>query len=170
MSMERYRVSPGGPSPNEIDQGAAPHRLDRQFGVVDADGLVAELFEVPHGTTLLRRDFVFFNDEGPVQMSTSYLKHALVDGTPVADPGNKPWRGGTIAQLAGLGVTVTAVEEDLHARMPTCHEAETLQIPPRVPVFAVTRLMLAGDQFVELAHEIVIPGDRMTLAYRIDLG
>jgi GntR family transcriptional regulator len=67
---------------------------------------------------------------------------------------------------------VTRVRESVRARRPTEEEARTLRIPPSAPVFAITRVMLAGpdrDQPVEAAVDIVIPADRTVLDYVIDL-
>ncbi len=147
-------------------------RLDREFRRTPATRELAELFHTDPGTPLLERRFTFHTDGRPQQLSTSYLPLALVEGTPVADPGNEPWPGGTIAQLASLGVTVRRVQESVRARMPTTHETRALRIAPGVPVVTVVRVMLTGedrDQPVEVADEIVIPSDRVTLDYTIDL-
>jgi GntR family transcriptional regulator len=95
----------------------------------------------------------------------------LVDGTPVADPANEPWPGGTVAQLGTLGIFVSRVEESVAARMPLAEEEKMLCIPVGVPVLTLTRRMLAGpdrDHVVEVAN-IVIPADRTVLEYSIDL-
>jgi GntR family transcriptional regulator len=102
-------------------------------------------------------------------MSLTYLPLELVAGTPVADPANEPWPGGTPAQLASLGHPVGRVEESVRARMPTPEEVETLHIAAGVPVFSITRRMLSGDRVLEVAADIVIPADRAILDYAIDL-
>jgi GntR family transcriptional regulator len=115
---------------------------------------------------------VFHARGRPEQMSVSYLPLELVRGTPVADPANEPWPGGSIAQLASLGVVVRRVEESFRARMPTPEETRKLRIPPGVPVLTISRRMLAGENQdcpVEAAVEIVLPGDRVALDYTIDL-
>lgn len=178
MASSRYRVdaaaaATGGEPATSFtaDQGITweQYRLDKEFAEVPAPGEVAELLGVAEGSALLRRDFVFWSKGYPQQMSASYLLWDLVAGTPVADPEREPWPGGTIGQLATLGVVVTAVEEQVGTRMPTAHEADTLRIPPGVPVLTITRRMLAGERPMEVAADIVIPGDRGTLDYRIDL-
>jgi len=105
------------------------YRLDKQFGQVPADNQLAVLFEIPPGEPLLKRQFVFYAENQPQQLSTSYLRMALVRDTPVADPANEPWPGGNIAQLATLGKIVTRVEEAVQARMPTL-------LPPSSPRLA----------------------------------
>jgi GntR family transcriptional regulator len=102
-------------------------------------------------------------------MSRTYLPLELVSGTPVADPQNEPWPGGTPAQLASLGHPLSRVEESIKARMPTPEEMETLHIAPGVPVFSITRRMISEGRVLEVAADIVIPADRAILDYAIDL-
>jgi GntR family transcriptional regulator len=145
------------------------YRLEREFREVPATAGLAELLALPDGTMLLERRFVFYAGNRAQQMSYSYYPLALVAGTPVADPDREPWPGGNIAQMASLGIDVTEVHERVRARMPVPDEIETLDIAPGVPVFAITRVMLAGARPVEAAVDIVIPADRCELDYRIPL-
>ncbi|ROO83262.1 GntR family transcriptional regulator [Actinocorallia herbida] len=180
IAMDRYRVET---EPQAQAQGAEPatsfthdqrigwadYRLERRYRRVAADPELAALFELPAGTALLRRRFVFFAREEPQQISVNYLPWDLVDGTPVADPAREPWPGGTPAQLAYLGHPATRVEEAVRSRMPTRDEAETLRMGAGVPVITVTRRMMAGDRVLEVCRDIVIPADRVVLDYAIDL-
>jgi GntR family transcriptional regulator len=179
ISMDRYRVEveQRDDQPAEKatsftkDQGIAwdQYTLDKVFAEVPAQGSVAELLDVPEGTPLLRREFVFRTHGVPQQISTSYLLLDMVAGTPVADPDNEPWPGGNIAQLATLGVRVTQVREQVRTRTPTPDESRILRIGEAVPVFTISRTMLADARPVEAAVEIIIPGDRVVLDYYIDL-
>jgi len=148
------------------------YRLERSFREERASQLVADLLGVSLGEAVLERRYVYYVDERPEQISTSYLPMDLVRDTPVADPGNEPWPGGTVAQLASLGQRVTRVLESVRARMPSPDEASTLRISAGVPVLVVTRRMLSGasrDQPVEAAVDIVLPADRVVLDYVVDL-
>lgn len=136
---------------------------------VPAAGEAAELMQVPPGTELLRRRLLFAVRGFPQQVSTSVFLAAPFRGTPVEDPEREPWPGGSIAQLATIGVEVTAVEERVRSRMPTPDERRELRIPDGVPVLTVTRVMFSGDRPVEAAVDIVIPADRVELWYRIEL-
>lgn len=178
ISSDRYRVevdqTRGQSEPATsftADQGIewSRYRLDRSYSNVPASADLAALLRVDEGTELLERQFTFWADDQPTQMSVSYYPLAMVAGTPVADPANEPWPGGNIAQLATLGITVTTVLESVSTRMPMPDEVEALRIPDGVPVFAITRRMLAGERVVEAAVDIIIPGDRAVLDYRIDV-
>jgi GntR family transcriptional regulator len=146
------------------------YRLDKEFHLVPATADVATLLDLDAGAEVLARHFVFYAADQPQQMSVSYLPADLVKGTPVEDPANEPWPGGTMAQLDTLGVEVTRIEESVRARMPTPDERRTLQIAQGVPVLTVTRRMLDHDRPVEAAMDIVMPADRFVLDYSMDLS
>ncbi|MFC5184716.1 GntR family transcriptional regulator [Actinomadura harenae] len=177
---------PGAPDPGATDPGRdapAPattfthdqrigwqeYRLDREFTRTEATPDLAALFELPVGTELLRRRFVFYARGDPQQISVNYLPWDLVAETPVSDPAREPWPGGTLAQLAYLGHPPTRVEEAVGARMPTPEEVETLGMAAGVPVFTITRRMISGARVLEVCRDIVIPADRAVLDYAIDL-
>jgi GntR family transcriptional regulator len=153
------------------DQGIdwADYQLDREFREVPARPALAELFGVTTGTMVLERRFVFRSMGVPQQMSTSCYLLDLVAGTPIADPANEPWPGGNIAQLHSLGLTVTSIRERVRTRMPIRDEVDALKIPGGVPVLTLTRQTYVGEKVVEVATDIVIPGDRVELDYVIDL-
>ncbi|WP_307249429.1 GntR family transcriptional regulator [Catenuloplanes indicus] len=160
LSMQRYA------DPRPPEAGAT---IDREFDEVDAEGDVAAALQVQDGTLLLRRRMVQRLNHSPQKISTSYLLADMVAGTPLADPAYEPWEAWTIAQLADLGVKVTAVEESVLGRRPTAEEMQTLTLQGSDPVQSITRRMLAGDRPVEAAVDIVVPADRFFLDYRIDL-
>ncbi|WP_405841641.1 GntR family transcriptional regulator [Streptomyces sp. NBC_01518] len=173
MAADRYRSTPGGKStPYTRDQGIGwtEYRLDKRFERVQADPGLAALFECEVGERLLARHFVFHDNDQPTQMSTSYVRWSDVAGTPVADPINEPWPGGTKAQLATLGIRVTTITESFTAGMPTDLEAATLRIGSGVPVLRYTRKHIADTgRVVEVAHPIVRRGDTTIVEFRIDL-
>ncbi|WP_026341655.1 GntR family transcriptional regulator [Actinomadura atramentaria] len=179
VAMDRYRRFAGpaeAPAPEPAttfthDQriGWDEYRLDREFDRTRAAPDLAALFELPPGTELLRRRFVFYSRGRPQQISVNYLPWSLVGGTPVADPDREPWPGGTLAQLGFLGRPATRVEESVGARMPTPEEAETLAMAAGTPVVTITRRLLSDDAVLEVCRDIVIPADRVLLDYAIDL-
>lgn len=173
MAADRYRSKPGGKStPYTRDQGIgwSEYRLDKRFEQVKADPELAALFECEVDEQLLARHFVFYDNDQPTQMSTSYVRWSDVAGTPVADPINEPWPGGTRAQLATLGIRVTTITESFTTGMPTELEAATLRIGSGVPVLRYTRRHIADTgRVVEVAHPIVRRGDTTIVDFRIEL-
>ncbi|MER7107865.1 GntR family transcriptional regulator [Streptomyces sp. NPDC000229] len=173
MAADRYRTQNGAKStPFTRDQGIgwSEYRLEKRFEQVRADPEVAVLFECEPGERLLARHFVFYDSDMPTQMSTSYLRWSDVAGTPVADPINEPWPGGTRAQLSSLGITVSRITESFMCGMPTTDEATTLRIGTGVPVLRYTRRHIADTgRVVEVAHPIVRRGDTTVVDFVIDL-
>ncbi|MEJ8640026.1 UTRA domain-containing protein [Streptomyces sp. MS2.AVA.5] len=103
-------------------------------------------------------------------MSTSYVRWSDVAGTPVADPINEPWPGGTRAQLSSLGIHINRITESFTAAMPSDLEATTLRIGAGVPVIRYTRRHIADTgRVVEVAHPIVRRGDTTVVDFAIDL-
>lgn len=173
IAADRYRSTPGTrATPFTRDQGIgwSEYRLDKRFERVQADPELAELFECETGEQLLARQFVFYDNDLPTQMSTSYVRWSDVSGTPVADPIHEPWPGGTRAQLASLGIRVTRITESFTTGMPTELEAATLRIGSGVPVLRYTRRHVSDDgRIVEVAHPIVRRGDTTIVDFAIDL-
>ncbi|MEV4258933.1 GntR family transcriptional regulator [Spirillospora sp. NPDC049652] len=175
IAMDRYRrftapvAAPATTFTHDQRIGWQDYRLDREFTRTEATADLAALFELPVGTELLRRRFVFYARGDPQQISVNYLPWDLVAETPVSDPAREPWPGGTLAQLVYLGHPPTRVEEAVGARMPTPEEVETLGMGAGVPVFTITRRMISGARVMEVCRDIVIPADRAVLDYAIDL-
>ncbi|MGW2706975.1 GntR family transcriptional regulator [Streptomyces sp. NPDC001340] len=173
MAADRYRTKPGPPStPFTRDQGIgwSEYRVDTRFERVPASPGLASLFECEVGERLLARHFVFYDNDTPTQMSTSYVRWTDVEGTPVADPIHEPWPGGTRAQMASLGIRITRITESFSTGMPTEHEVETLRLGTGVPVLRYTRRHIADNgRIVEVAHPIVRRGDTTVVDFVIDL-
>ncbi|GGO98225.1 GntR family transcriptional regulator [Wenjunlia tyrosinilytica] len=172
IAADRYRIGSGTQSTAFTeDQGIgwSEYRLDKRFEKVRANAELAALFEREPGEALLARHFVFYDNDSPMQMSISYVRWADVAGTPVADPINEPWPGGTRAQFASLGIQVTRITESFTAGMPTEEEASTLRIGAGVPVLRYTRRHIADSRIVEVARPIVRRGDTTVVDFVIDL-
>jgi len=173
LAADRYRDQPGPPSTAFTrDQGIgwSEYRLDKRFEKTRAGANLAALFECEVGEMLLARHFVFYDGDQPTQLSTSYLRWSDVTGTPVADPINEPWPGGTRAQLTHLGIHVNRITESFTVAMPTEDEATTLRIGGAVPVLRFTRRHIADDgRIAEVAHPIVRRGDATVVEFTIDL-
>jgi len=141
----------------------------RRYAPIAAPADVAERLELPTGARVLARSFRFIVEGRPAQLSDSYLPYDLVKGTPIEDPENEPWPGGTLAQLRSIGVEVREISEDVAARTPTPDEMHELGLRPGTPVFEVTRTIHAIDRPV-VTSRLVIAGDRYVLSYRIPVG
>jgi GntR family transcriptional regulator len=141
----------------------------RRYAPITAPAEIAERLELPEGARVLARSFRFIVEGRAAQLSDSYLPYDLVKDTPVEDPENEPWPGGTLAQLRSLGVEIREITEDVATRTPTPDERQELGLRPGMPVFEVTRTILATDRPV-VTSRLVIAGDRYVLSYRIPIG
>ena len=90
----------------------------RRYAPVVATAEVAHRLGLQEGARVLARGFRFIVEGRPAQLADSYIPYDLVKGTPVEDPDNEPWPGGTIAQLRSLGVEVREITEDVATRTP----------------------------------------------------
>src|ERR1700744_4639622 len=169
QALARYGTDPRTSFTDDHAIGWSEYRLTTNYAEVTADEELAALFGTEPGTPLLRRHFVFHARGGPGQISVNSRPLALVPGTPGADPARDPWPGGTVAQLAFLEHPVSRVAESVSARMPTESETQTLRLAPGVPVFAILRCLISGDDVLEGARPIVTPAARVGLEYGIDI-
>jgi GntR family transcriptional regulator len=84
MAADRYQPVPDErPStPFTRDQGIgwSQYRLDKRFERRRADAELAALFECEVGEPLLARHFVFYDNDQPTRMSTSYVRWSDVGG------------------------------------------------------------------------------------------
>jgi GntR family transcriptional regulator len=101
------------------------------------------------------------------QIRRAWYPLELVDGTPMTDPSRQPVPGGVIAELAALGIELTATDEDVRARMPTPDESTTLRLHGGTPVLELWRVAHSKTGPVE-AVSIVLPADRVVLHYRTE--
>jgi GntR family transcriptional regulator len=140
----------------------------RRYAPIAAPAEVAARLGLPAGARVLARSFRFIVEGRPAQLSDSYFPYDLVKGTPVEDPENEPWPGGTLVQLRSLGVEVDEITEDVATRTPTPDEMQELGLRPGTPVFEVTRTIYATHRPV-VTSRLVIAGDRYMLSYRIPI-
>jgi GntR family transcriptional regulator len=128
----------------------------------------ARRLDVPDGTDLLRRRFLKYARGIPSQIQRSAIPWEIGGGTALADLGQQPWPGGTIAELYSLGLEVTRVKEDVRSRAPRDDERRALRMETPGPVFDIVRVFLVGERPVE-ASRVIVPADRNVLHYEVEL-
>ncbi len=152
---------PGAPAPEQTVQ---VETFD-----IDADDDLAHLMGVPVGAPLIRRWRLLSWMGIPEVLTVGYYPRDLVAGTALVDPDANA--GGNIAELADIGVRVMKVEEAHISRLPTNEEQKTLRIILPASVMAVRRRMFdENGRVVELARDVVYPGDRVEMVHTIDLS
>ncbi|MBY8874570.1 GntR family transcriptional regulator [Micromonospora sp. PLK6-60] len=133
-----------------------------------ADERIAARLGVEPGAAVMRTSYRFLADGEPIQLSTSYEPLAITQGTPVEWP-EAGGPAGVVARMDVIGVRLSEVVERVSLRAATAGEVEALSLPARAFVHTIERTYLAGDLPVETA-DIVLPGGRYDLVYRIPIG
>jgi GntR family transcriptional regulator len=154
----------------EHDTGLPLSRLRfySKYRDLAAPGELAARFGVPEGAPLLHREYRtgLIDEDSPLNQVDSYLPRELIESNPALfDVENEPWPGGTQHQLSTVGIELDRIEDEISARPPTAEEAEELNIPPGIAVLVVRKISTdVNDRVVEIS-DIVLPGDRTTIAH-----
>jgi GntR family transcriptional regulator len=104
---------------------------------LEADPEVAARLELDDGAPVVRRVRHALIDGRPVQLQRSWFPVAVVDGTPLAEPGFL--ERGTFATLRAIGRPPAAISEEVTAGLPTGEEAAVLGAGPVLRVTRTTR-------------------------------
>lgn len=169
LSSDRYQRRPERTPPFASDAKAAGRaaRWEHYSRREQASTVVAERLAIAPRDPVMTTDYRFFADDAPVQLSSSYEPLALTDGTAIQQPEDGPVLG-VIARMDLLGEHVTHVTERVTTRAPRPHETAALDVPAGVHILHVVRTHYAGTTPVETC-DIIVPGDRYELTYRISV-
>jgi len=118
----------------------------------------------PEEPSVLRRCNTYYADDEPLQVVTTYLHWADAEGTPLLQPETGP--GGIYGRLEERGRTMTSGQEEIIARMASHDEAQTLDLPPGVPVLDVLHTSLDQDGEPFEVSRFVHRADRAGLVYK----
>jgi GntR family transcriptional regulator len=149
------------------------YEVDSRYTEDAATADDAVRLDIAEGAPVLRRQLVKLVAGDVVQLQESVMPLELVAGTAVADPERQPWPGGTIAELYSVGLVVTRVVEEAHARTPTTAERRLLEMEAAGPVWEIVRIFYVtdgdGDERPAEASIVVAPAARLVLRFETDL-
>ncbi|WP_263103662.1 GntR family transcriptional regulator [Kitasatospora sp. DSM 101779] len=132
-----------------------------------ATGALALRLGIAEGDPIMQTQYVFLAADRPAQLSTSWEPLALTGGTVAARPEYGPLAGlGVVERMAGIGLTVTRVTEDVTARPVLEAESGPLGVALGSTVLSIERTHWAGGLPVETA-DIVLAAERSRLVYEI---
>jgi hypothetical protein len=115
---------------------------------------------------VMRTAYRFLADGEPIQLSTSYEPLHLTAGTPVEWPEDGA-AVGVVARFDAIGIRIDEFVERINVRSALADEIERLGLPVRAAfVQVIERTYYAAGTPVEAA-DIVLPGDRYELVYRV---
>jgi GntR family transcriptional regulator len=143
--------------------------LTREYRIVPASPRVAAALHLDPGTDVFERRFTHATGGVMLRLSRSYLSAARFAGTILTDPDEPLWPGGTVGQLAALGVDITHVRTEVTARAASLEESQTLGLAAGAPVLDAWRIQLAADEPVETAQHVYPPGAQM-LVFDVPVG
>jgi DNA-binding GntR family transcriptional regulator len=105
----------------------------------------------------------------PIQLSTSWEPLTLTSGSPIIRPEEGPIVG-VVARMDSIGVHISHVLERVTARAALPPEIQALELTSQGSyILLIQRTHYAGERPVETC-DIVFPGDRYELTYRIPVG
>jgi GntR family transcriptional regulator len=162
------RAGGGLTSPFARDAARSGHRgtweHDSRHDI--ADELIAARLGVDPGTPVMRTAYRFLADGEPIQLSTSYEPLHLTAGTPVEWPEDGA-AVGVVARFDAIGIRIDEFVERINVRSALADEIERLGLPVRAAfVQVIERTYYAAGTPVEAA-DIVLPGGRYELVYRV---
>ncbi|QKW16711.1 GntR family transcriptional regulator [Verrucosispora sp. NA02020] len=162
----------GGPtSPFARDAGKAGQQAtwEHDSRHDQADERIADRLGVPPGTPVMRTAYRFLADGEPIQLSTSYEPLSITEGTPVEWPEGGAATG-VVARMDAIGVRVDEFVERITLRAAQTNEVKALGLPLRSAfVHVIERTYYADGMPVETA-DIVLPGGRYELVYRVPIA
>lgn len=118
----------------------------------------------PEEPSVLRRYNIYYADDEPLQVVSTYIRWADAEGTPLLRPTTGP--GGIYGRLEERGHTMTTGQDEIIARMASHTEAQTLDLPPGVPVLDVLHTSFDQDGEPFEVSRFVHRADRASLVYR----
>ncbi|MGK4583516.1 GntR family transcriptional regulator [Kitasatospora sp. HPMI-4] len=168
MARGRYQA-PGSPFAAESASRGVEPSWSSSSQKTYATASLATRLGIAAGDPIMQTQYVFRADGEPVQLSTSWEALAITERTDITLPELGPLAGhGVVVRMAGIGITVTRVTEDVTARPVLEAEAGQLGIPLGSTVLAIERTHWAGELAVETA-DIVLSADHFRLSYEIEI-
>lgn len=139
-----------------------------RYSTVPAGTDLAELFTVPDGTSLLRREYEMTDPETGVRLSysVSCIPKALIESNPeLLDETNEPWPGGHQHQLYTVGIELGSIVRTVIAVEPTPAARHKWGMDSGVPLLVVrSRSIDITGRVVEVS-DATYPADRTELMF-----
>ncbi|WP_304450850.1 GntR family transcriptional regulator [Nocardiopsis sp. YSL2] len=168
-SSNRYsRRKAGSTSPFKRDAAKTGKTADWEHvsSRERASQTIAKRLGIAANDPVMRTAYRFFSESQPIQVSDSWEPLALTGGTSVELPEDGAATG-VVARMDLIGQHVDSVTEKVTARAALPEEAQRLELPAHSAyVLVIERTHYVGDQPVETC-DIIFPGDRYELTYRL---
>ncbi|WP_055483214.1 GntR family transcriptional regulator [Sphaerimonospora mesophila] len=165
---------PGSPVAAEMEAQGRRAAWDYKSRTTQAPATIRERLGLPEPTggapDALRTDYVFYADEQPVMLSTSWEPLDLTRGTSIVMPEEGPHAGrGVVERMLAIGHPVVDWRETVGARLGTAEECAKLDHPQGSVMLTIERTYESRTRVVETA-DIVLPADLYLLEYSARMG
>lgn len=157
-----------GEAETNLGMSVNDQEFNSAYDRVEANAEMAEVFGQREGYPLLRRRYESrdIRTGHLLSFSTSYVPISLIESNPaLLDESNEPWPGGTMHQLATVGVEIMSITDEVTGRMPTTVERQLWGLPDGVPLLFCRRISMDGDGHVVEVSDADYPADRTELRF-----
>jgi GntR family transcriptional regulator len=147
-------------------------KFSASYSKVDATGKLAEAFNTPTETSLLKRTFEWSSKETGLRLlwSVSYLPYDLVKSrVDLRDETKAQESGSTQYQLYTLGIELSKIDDLVTARMPTTVDMELWGLEKGTPLLVVRRISVDTNGKVVEVSDAEFPADRTELGFTTNL-
>ncbi|MBI1757826.1 MAG: GntR family transcriptional regulator [Actinobacteria bacterium] len=138
----------------EIGRTIPPRDVADRLGVADDE------------PSVVQRVNLYFADDEPVQLGTTYIPWTIAEGSVLATEA-KTGTGSIYSRFEELGHQITRAREEITARMPRPAETVALAIPPGVPVIEVLHTGIDQDGRAFEVTRFVMRADLNGLDYNL---
>lgn len=177
--LQPDRINRGSPFARDAAQAGYRATWTFRSERTAAPAAIAARLSIKPDADVMHTRYLFLADNLPIMVSESWEPLAITSGTAIewpeyAESGTASQREdapvGVVARMDSIGVHIEYAEEEVTDRAATPDEIERLKLPPtRTGVLHIQRTYFAaGDRPVETA-DIVLPGRRYRLHYRVPI-
>ncbi|WP_253888872.1 GntR family transcriptional regulator [Actinokineospora diospyrosa] len=171
LGGDRYsRKYRGGPTPFRRECQKAG--LEPRVEVLSAEQArppqdVADRLQVDAtARSVLKRSNLYFANDEPVQVVTTYIPWVIAKGTPLVAR-KQTGKDGIYGRLEDCGHVMTTIREEVTARMPDHREREMLALPGGTPILQVIHTSIDQNQEPFEVTRFVLRADRNGLLYQM---
>ncbi|MGH3647698.1 MAG: GntR family transcriptional regulator [Micromonosporaceae bacterium] len=177
---QRTEALSGSPFARDASQAGYQGTWQFESERADAPQDVAERLGIGPGDAVMRTRYLFLADDFPIQLTESWEALAITSGSTIEWPeygesGTGQQRDdvpiGVVARMDSIGVRISHAVEEIEDRAATPDEIEQLRLPPtRTGILHIQRTYYTADDRPVETADIVLPGRRYRLHYRIPIA
>jgi GntR family transcriptional regulator len=164
----KYRESGLSPFLIECERAGKQGRFEvLSIEQVQPPADVAERLHLdPNAQSVLRRENVFWADNDPVYLVTTYVPWSIAAGTGLLEA-EVPHPYGIHGVLEDQGYPMARLDDYATARMPTLAERDKLGLESGVPLLDLTHVSVRADGIPYELTRFVMRGDMSSLSYNV---